>query len=257
MKKRYSLAGIGAAMACTVVLSGCSSTMTAQVPDVIQVQNVSDANGTLTVECSETVKVVPDMAEIVFSVRTENSDAGKCQQENTDQVNQLVEYLKGQGFAESSIKTSDFSLNPQYSWNDGKQKLLGYEMNTQVTVSDVPVEQAGTLLSEGVANGANEIWSVSFSSSEYDKAYDEALAKAVERARSKADALATAGGREVAQLVSVEESNDYQWGKYYPVSNTTSYEIAEDSASGATKMEVSPGEMEVSAQIKAVFAMAQ
>ena len=35
-------------------------------------------------------------------------------------------------------------------------------MQTEVTVSDVAVDQVGTLLSNGVGNGANEIYSVSY-----------------------------------------------------------------------------------------------
>lgn len=38
-------------------------------------------------------------------------------------------------------------------------------MQTEVTVSDVAVDQVGTLLSNGVGNGANEIYSVSYYSS--------------------------------------------------------------------------------------------
>ena len=48
-------------------------------------------------DSSETVKIVPDMAKIVFAVRSEAKAADECQQKNTESLNSLTEYLKGQG----------------------------------------------------------------------------------------------------------------------------------------------------------------
>ena len=46
--------------------------------------------------------------------------------------------------AETSIATSDFSLNPMYDWSGNARKLVGYEMRTQVEVSDVALDQVGS-----------------------------------------------------------------------------------------------------------------
>ena len=56
------------------------------MPDVIQVKNVSD-EPKVSLSASETVEVVPDMAEIVYGITTENTDAVRCQQENTENLN--------------------------------------------------------------------------------------------------------------------------------------------------------------------------
>ena len=109
---------------------------------------------------------------------------------------------------------SGYYLNPRYDWSSNTRKLIGYEMQTEVTVSDVAVDQVGTLLSNGVGNGANEIYSVSYYSSGYDDAYAEALKKAVDLARTKAEALAKASGRTLGYVVSIEEYSDSQYGRY-------------------------------------------
>ena len=95
----------------------------------------------------------------------------------------MLAFLKDQGFEEKSIKTTGFSLDPRYDWSGNRQQLIGYEMNTQVTVTDVPIDQVGGLLSRTVESGANEIQSVIYFSSTYDEAYQEALQKAVELAK--------------------------------------------------------------------------
>ena len=90
--------------------------MKTTVPDVIQVQNLEE-DRKISLSTSETVKVAPDMARIVYGIATEDADAEKCQQANAEKLNGLLEYLKGQGVAETSIATSDFSLNPMYDWS--------------------------------------------------------------------------------------------------------------------------------------------
>ena len=111
MKKR-TLAAAGLAMIMAVSLAGCSTTVS--VPDTVKVENVGDSSdGKITMDSSETVKIVPDMAKIVFAVTSEATKADECQQKNTESLNSLTEYLKGQGIDEKSITTSGYYLNPR------------------------------------------------------------------------------------------------------------------------------------------------
>ena len=75
-----------------VQTSGSSQSDGIQQAARVQVENVDTQ--VITVTSRETVKVVPDMAEIVFGVTSQNADAAVCQQENQEKVNQLVEKLK-------------------------------------------------------------------------------------------------------------------------------------------------------------------
>ncbi|MCI8453596.1 MAG: SIMPL domain-containing protein [Lachnospiraceae bacterium] len=254
MKKRYVLAIISMLTLGSVALSGCSSKITAAEP--IQ----ASENRTVSVESSETVEIVPDMAQLTYGIRTENEDAVRCQQENTEKLNALLEYLKGLGFSEESIRTSDFSLDPRYDWSGNTQLLVGYEMNTQVTVTDVALEKVGSMLSDGVAAGANEIRSVSYFSSEYDKAYHSALEKAVELAREKAGALAAAGDSALGPVLNIEEYGDAQYGRYINSGMNTAagsegsrFAAKEDLAD----MGVMPGKMQVTANIRVEFELSQ
>ena len=243
MKKRVALIAAGCIAAGSVLLSGCATEVKATVPDVIQVQNLEE-DRTISLSTSETVKVAPDMARIVYGIATEDADAEKCQQANAEKLNGLLEYLKGQGVAETSIATSDFSLNPIY------------EMRTQVEVSDVALDQVGSLLSQGVAAGANEIQSISYYSSTYDEAYADALARAVELAKTRASVLAEASGQELGYVINIEEYGDRQEGRYV----TSNMSMKSAPGAGAAEeavmdMGVMPGEMEVTASIRIEFAL--
>ena len=252
-------AGMGMSM---LVLTACSAqpTGTVQIPDVVYVQNVDEkeSENTISVTGRETVEVIPDMAQISFSVSTEHKDAKTCQQNNTEDVNQLLEYLKGLGYGEESLKTSGFSMNPRYDWSGNRQTLIGYEMRTTVTVNDVPIDQTGQLLSDAVQNGANEIDSVQYFSSEYDEAYNRALAEAMAMARGKAEMLAIASGQKLGVVLHVQEFGESQSGRYVrgdvPVMKATA---AMESVNDAIAMDVMPGEMQISAEVSVEFSLGE
>ena len=51
-----------------------------------------------------------------------------------------IETLKDLGVEEASIQTSAYGLNPIYDWDSGDRAVTGYEMTTEITVSDIPIE---------------------------------------------------------------------------------------------------------------------
>ncbi len=253
MKKTNVIAAVvlGASL-----VTACTPQVTSTIPNVIQVENVNPEK-TVTISARETVKVEPDMAVITYGINTEEEDAKLCQQKNTEVLNQVLAFLKGEGFEDSSIATSGFSLDPMYDWSGNQRILTGYEMRTQVTVSDVPIEQVGALISKTVDSGANEILSVSYLSSKYDQAYEQALTKAVEQAKTKAESMAHAGGCQVAGVVSMEEYTDNQNGRYVESGLRNSMKLMEAAADsgGIEEMMVMAGEMQVTADIQVVFSL--
>ncbi|MGN0159238.1 MAG: SIMPL domain-containing protein [Brotaphodocola sp.] len=259
MEKKMTVVLAGCLLGTAVLLSACQSAPQVVIPDVIQVQEADGADGKISLTSSETVEVVPDMAEITYGVRTEDSDAGTCQQKNAKQVESLLAYFKENGFEDHSIKTSGFSLNPRYDWSSDNRKLIGYEMQTTVVITDVPMDQAGKLLSEAMTKGANEIYGVSYFSSSYDKAYQEALTKAVELARGNAEALAAASGKALGGVLSIEEHKDNQYGRYVngDLSMNQLSAGAVKAEAAVTDMAVEPGELQVTADISIVFEMTE
>lgn len=232
-----------AIMAGCLGLSGCSQ---AAMPDTIKVEN-SQPN-VITVSSRETVKVVPDIAQIVFAVYTQAADAKSCQAQNGEDLDKVLEVLKKSGIEETSIRTSGYGLNPVYDWNTGKT-ITGYEMTTEVTVSDLPLDQVGNLLTTCVDSGINSIQSVDYLSSQYDQNYDEALKKSIETAKTKAEAIAAAGNCTLGGIVHVEEISNYSTARY----NGYQAAAAAKQESLAADMAVMPGEVDVEAAVSVEF----
>ena len=158
------------------------------------------------------------------------------------------------GFKDESIETSGFSLNPRYDWSGNIQRLIGYDMRTTVTVTDVPMDEIGVMLTQVVENGANEIDQVSYFSSQYDQAYNQALAKAIELSKTKGEALAAASGMKLGQVLMIQEQSDNQHGRYVNADLAAAKNMAmADAVAESASMEVMPGEMQVTARITVDF----
>ena len=188
---------VAAAAAAMLTLSACNNSdgTIAVVPSAAE-PDVS----TITVNSSEKVNVVPDIAEVVYSVQTEGTDAAGCQQQNTQDVNKVVELLTSLGVEEGSIQTTGYYMNPRYDWSNDTRKLIGYEATTTLTVSDLLIDRLGDILTQSVNAGINNIQSISYLSSKYDESYQEALRLSIEAARTKAEAMAAAAGCQLGDI---------------------------------------------------------
>ena len=247
MRKHFTQTAVILAAVSAIGLTACTQgSASAPIPDTIKVENVKD--NVITVQSTEEVKVVPDMAELVFSVTTQAAGAKACQEQNSKDLDHVISFLKGTGIAETSIQTSNYGLDPIYDWNSGRT-ITGYEMNTTITVSDIPIDQAGTLISSSVEAGINSISQVTYLSSKYDETYQQALKNAIASAKVKAEAIAEAGGCTLGPVVHVEEYNDNQIARYSTYKNAAT----EDMAAGAASMSVEPGQLSVEARVTVEF----
>lgn len=215
--------------------------------------NVSSANSernVISVNSSETITVVPDIAEIVYAVRTEAKDAASCQQKNTEDVAKVIELLKGLGVEETSIQTSDYYMYPIYNYSGNTQRITGYEASTSLTVSKLPIDSLDTILAQSVQTGINNIQSITYMSSKYDEGYSSALKLAMESARAKAEALAEAGGCSLGSVVGVRENSNYSEARYTDNALSSKMRSMESLAAGAEDgSSIMPGEVAVEVNI--------
>lgn len=204
----------------------------------------------ISVNSSETVTVIPDIAEIVYAVRTEAKDAASCQQKNTEDTAKVIELLKSLGVEETSIQTSDYYMYPIYNYSGNTQRITGYEASTALTVSKIPIDSLENILSQSVEAGINNIQSITYMSSKYDEGYSNALKLAMESAKAKAQALAEAGGCSLGSVVGVRENSNYSEARYTDNALSSKMRSAESLAAGVEdNSSIMPGEVSVEVNI--------
>ncbi len=203
------------------------------------------------VNSSEEVSVVPDIAEVVYSVRSSAGDPASCQQKNSEAVSQVIDCLRSLEVAETSIQTTDYYMNPVYNYSGNTARITGYESVTTLTVSDLPLRGPGRLdeiLSQSVITGVNTIQSITYQASLYDQCYQEALEAAVRSARQKAQALADAAGCNVGAVLNITETSGYSQARYSDYALASQYNARKEAALEDTAG-IMPGELQVEARI--------
>lgn len=223
--------------------SSAPSTQTQDTPP-------SAAVNSLSVNSSEKVAVVPDIAQVEYAVRTEASDAAVCQRKNTESVSQVIDLLKSLNIEETSIQTSDYHMNPVYNYSGNTPRVTGYEAITTLTVSDLPIDGLDEILAQSVSTGINTIRSITCQASRYDESYQEALTAAVESAHQKALALADAAGCSVGKVISITETSGYSQARYSDQALTSGYRASVKFDSAEKELAgIMPGEIQVEAAI--------
>ena len=232
-----------------LTIAGCTTPQTPSIPDVITVrsedQNVISVNG------SEAVKVVPDMAQIRFGVTTQTEDAKTCQEKNSEDLNRVIQFLKDSGIPDASLQISNYGMNPIYDYTSGRT-AVGYETQATITVSDVTIDQAVSLLGACVDQGINNIDSVSYLSSKYEECYQEALTRAIQSATQKAQAMAEAGGCTLGPVVRIQEHSSSQAARY---DNTSFSARSLNNGVMAADMVMEPGQLSIEAQVSVEFSI--
>lgn len=154
------------------------------------------------------VKAEPDIADITIGVVTENENAQAAQKANAEIMNKVISAIKSKGIDEKDIKTDNYNISPKYKYNQntGENTIYGYTVSNNVRVRVRDINLTGAVIDAASQNGANQTYNISFSLSDYEKYYNEALKKAVESAKGHAQTIADTLGVKLSVPTSVTES---------------------------------------------------
>ena len=151
---------------------------------------------TITVTGTGSVETVPDRATVSFTVTTNADTAKAAMAANGTAADKVAAALK----PAAKLQTSGIGLNPRF--DDAGQKVLGYTASTTLT-ADAELAKVGGLIDAAVAAGANGISGPSFTRSDTDALYRDALKDALGDAKAKAQALAAGSGLTLGEIKAV------------------------------------------------------
>lgn len=154
----------------------------------------SRVHSTLEVLGEGTVAAPADRAVIVLGAETEKPELHLAQTENATIVTNIIQSLLNMNIPRENIQTSDYRIEMQYDFVDGKQQFRGYKVTHLLTITTDRVAETGTIVDNAVSNGANVITSIRFTTSKPELYENQALSAAVRNARLKAATIATTLG---------------------------------------------------------------
>ncbi|MEP6705946.1 MAG: SIMPL domain-containing protein [Pyrinomonadaceae bacterium] len=168
----------------------------------------SNQSTKITVGGQAVARVEPDSAVLVISVITQNAQALAAQQENARKSEAVANAVKTTAGSNVEIKTSDYTLQPQYDNRDNNlPKIIGYNARNSIIVTIGDLKNVGAAIDAASRAGANSIDSIAFVLRQTSPARGQALADATQQAMIKARSIAQALGGHVSRVVEENEGS--------------------------------------------------
>lgn len=152
------------------------------------------------------VRAQPDTVVVTVGVVTQSGRAIEAQQTNARKSEAVITAAKQAAGAGVEVKTSDYSLNPQYNYaGSGPPRIAGYQARNTVTITTQQLDNVGAVIDAATQAGANSIEGVNFVLRESNPARRQTLAEATKQAMEKAETMAQALGGRVVRVVEQQE----------------------------------------------------
>ncbi|NDO45921.1 SIMPL domain-containing protein [Clostridium sp. MD294] len=153
----------------------------------------------------------PDVASIYLTVETKEKTAEQAQKKNAETTEKVTKAIKALGVRDENIITQYYSIDAEQVYNEQKNKWEedGYRAYNRFLVKINDVDNVGKYIDAATKAGVTNVGSISFSISDPNQYYKQALQAAVKNASSSAEALAEALGSTLGSCISVEEMSSY------------------------------------------------
>lgn len=243
MKSSYFILGGAAIIAIIVVILASGYTL----------PHIPNPDGrVVSVNGAYTAKAEPTRATLIIGFENTGNTAESAQKKNADEMANVLVALRRNGLTDDNFKTINYNIwdSRDYRQPDSAKT---YHATHTLEISTDKLSMIGRYLDIAVSAGAKNVHSVRFSVSEekQNELKKEALEKATQDARDKAEALASGLGLRVYNVVSIQDSS---WD--VGIHRVMAAEIDYARTGVHADTQVIPGDVEVSARVHAEFELA-
>ena len=195
--------------------------------------NESEVN-TISVTGEAEISVVPDVATINLTVESENIDLNKSLDDNSQRMNNVINFVKSKGVEDKDIKTTYYDIYPRYEYEEDYRNryLAGYEVTQTINIKIRDLTQVGDIIAGAATYGANNVSSLSFIVDDDASVKEEAQAMAIANAKVNAEKLEKELGVKFSKIVGFSESSNNPAPVYY--------DYAQNESAGSAKTMSAP-----------------
>jgi uncharacterized protein YggE len=150
----------------------------------------------------------PDLVVIDVGVSVLAGTVAEATSTATERGRAVVAALSSAGVAEADMKTTDYSIQPEYEYSDNKQRLLGYRVGNILRAKLREVLRTGEIVDAVSAAGGDHarVNGLRFAIEDESALQRAARQAAWEDARSKAQQLAELAGQNLGAATSITET---------------------------------------------------
>lgn len=204
--------------------------------------------GTIETQGEGFVNVVPDSANITLSVENSNADATVASSENAKIMEKIKNKLLSMSITKDKIQTARYNIYPEYNNDKKPSQITSYRVENSIVVNVDDLNKIGAVIDAAIQNGANNVENLIFKSTKNDLYRDQVLKLAAKDAQNKADIMASAFGKKVVGIKSINIYNTLSSSTASP--RMTALHKAQDFAN-ATPIE--SGEIKLKANVNVAF----
>ena len=206
---------------------------------------------TISLTGAGTASATADEATIRMGVEVTRDRATEAISDNAESMAAIIDALKLMGISEDDIKTTSYSVYPQYDWTEEGRVLLGYTVTNMVQVTVKNLDIIGDVIDAAGNTGANRMDGISFglSDTKMQDLKNTAYVLALGDATDKADLIAETLGLTISGIQSVTESS------YVPARTYVDYAEAGSDMTISSKAPtpIISGDLSVSVNVHIVF----
>ncbi|MFA5985782.1 MAG: SIMPL domain-containing protein [Parcubacteria group bacterium] len=194
---------------CLIAIVICVAYMIFAGKNITVDMNQSSLEHTISVDGKAETFVKPDTAKVSFGVTSKNISTDVATKSVNERMNTLVGELAKNGVEEKDIKTVNYEISPEYSYNDGVQRFEGYRVSQRVEVIMRDLEKVSDVL--GVVNSADldNVSQLTFFVDDDESIKKELREQAIADAEENAQKIAKNLGVQIESVVSFYDySND-------------------------------------------------
>lgn len=168
----------------------------------------STVSGELAVVGEGKIEIVPDTASVDLGIVVNDARTVEQAQQGINTTNNaIVTAVTALGVKKEDIKTSNYSINPNYSYQSNPNgTITGYNGNTTVTVSVKDISLLPQVIQAATTAGANQVFGTNYTVDDPNKYREQARAEAISNAKEQASKLAKDLGIRLGKVVNIVES---------------------------------------------------
>jgi len=207
---------------------------------------------TVSVQGEGSVPVAPDRAIVRFGVVSRAETAEGARAQNAEASSRALNAVRGLGVPDARIRMERLQLQPRREYNRETRthEEKGYEATRQVVVEIDSLDLLPTVVTRGVQQGANRLDGIQYDLQDRQAVRNDALRRAAESAREKAQLLAETLG---ASLGVVQRINEQNFDFPSPIVRMEAAAMKTADQAAPEPDAYAAGEIEVSATVQVTF----
>jgi uncharacterized protein YggE len=194
----------------------------------------------------------PDTALIQFNISAQEETSRAAYDRASKSAEQVRQILRSNGIDPKMAEIGFFSLEPVYDYKTAKRKLVGYRVNTNVSLKLKDFAKIASIVQQLADADISSNQNLSYTLENIDSAKTKAIENAFERARQYAQAVARAAGRTLGELsyASVDTFENVR-----PMPMMMAKTMSMQAGPPAPTEEFTPQTVSVTAHVNALFSL--